>query len=410
MLPKSSQTAASSSGDTSKESSFVEFDAYNEQGERGYIADPTSMKRDRFEFLKAARQSDPNVNYNNAVFTALTGFQSQYREGTWSADTALDRDSVCSISGGQIFERDAGFQLLQKIRIDNATVASSKPPLRLFCGMYTYSHNRDNARAAALTWGHKCDGFLAFSTETIPSLGQLNLTHRGEESYMNMWQKTRSIWAYIHAHYLKDYDFFHLGGDDLFVVVENLRRFLVSVNEKAEPGEPLFLGQWTPKGNPPTPQIAGGPGYTLNKAALEKFVADALPNCEVETHAPNEDKLISLCMEKIGIHPGDTRDQETGEQQYHNLDPDRVYRLKAGSHLYDEQLRAYWEKLLHPNHIAYPNQAVGPKYNMDAAGRYSVSFHYIRHPLFMTRLFAILYRACPGDTPLGKSVQEASHG
>lgn len=79
-----------------------------------------------------------------------------------------------------------------------------------------------NTRAAALTWGHKCDGFLAFSTKTIPSLGQLNLTHRGEESYMNMWQKVRSIWAYIHAHYLRDYDFFHLGGDDLFVIVENL--------------------------------------------------------------------------------------------------------------------------------------------------------------------------------------------
>jgi hypothetical protein len=28
------------------------------------------------------------------------------------------------------------------------------------------------ARTAALTWGYKCDGFLAFSTETIPVLGK----------------------------------------------------------------------------------------------------------------------------------------------------------------------------------------------------------------------------------------------
>ena len=39
----------------------------------------------------------------------------------------------------------------------------------------------------------------------------------GEESYQNnMWQKARSIWAYISDHYLDDYDWFHLGGDDLF--------------------------------------------------------------------------------------------------------------------------------------------------------------------------------------------------
>lgn len=37
------------------------------------------MKRDRFEFLKATHQSDPNVNYHNDVFTAMVGFQSQYR-------------------------------------------------------------------------------------------------------------------------------------------------------------------------------------------------------------------------------------------------------------------------------------------------------------------------------------------
>lgn len=51
------------------------------------------------------------------------------------------------------FERKAGFQLLQKIRIDNATVVSSKPPLRLFCGMYTYSHNRDKYKGSRVDMG-----------------------------------------------------------------------------------------------------------------------------------------------------------------------------------------------------------------------------------------------------------------
>jgi hypothetical protein len=41
---------------------------------------------------------------------------------------------------------------------------------------------------------------------------------------------------------MDDFDYFHLGGDDLFVIVENLRRFLSTV--KAKPDEALLLGQW----------------------------------------------------------------------------------------------------------------------------------------------------------------------
>ena len=73
------------------------------------------------------------------------------------------------------------------------------------------------------------DGFVAFSNETIPSLGIANLLHEGKEEYNNMWQKSRSIWAYIYDHYLDDYDYFHLGGDDMYVLVENLRLFLEQV-------------------------------------------------------------------------------------------------------------------------------------------------------------------------------------
>ena len=50
----------------------------------------------------------------------------------------------------------------------------------------------------------------------------------GEESYDNMWQKSRSIWKHIAAHYLDQFDFFLLGGDDMFYIVENLRAYLNS--------------------------------------------------------------------------------------------------------------------------------------------------------------------------------------
>ena len=50
----------------------------------------------------------------------------------------------------------------------------------------------------------------------------------GEESYDNMWQKSRSIWKYIAKHYLHSFDYFLLGGDDMFYVIENLRAYLNS--------------------------------------------------------------------------------------------------------------------------------------------------------------------------------------
>ena len=38
-----------------------------------------------------------------------------------------------------------------------------------------------------------------------------------------MWQKSRSIWKHIAASYLDQFDWFLLGGDDMFYVLENLR-------------------------------------------------------------------------------------------------------------------------------------------------------------------------------------------
>ena len=55
-------------------------------------------------------------------------------------------------------------------------------------------------------------------------LNRFKIKHEGPEEYNNMWQKSRAIWKYINFHYINDFDWFVLGGDDLFVIVENLRK------------------------------------------------------------------------------------------------------------------------------------------------------------------------------------------
>ena len=118
-------------------------------------------------------------------------------------------------------EGKGGHRVLSKVQVVQATATSNTttttttttttPHLpRLLCMVYTYSKSRDNLQAIVDTWSEECDGFLAASNETLPSLGAINIVHQGPESYKNMWQKVRSMWSYVYDHYYEDYDYFHM--------------------------------------------------------------------------------------------------------------------------------------------------------------------------------------------------------
>lgn len=62
------------------------------------------------------------------------------------------------------------------------------------------------------------------SCVTVVLSVRFKIKHEGKEEWENMWQKSRAIWKYINFHYKDDYDWFVLGGDDIFLIVENLRK------------------------------------------------------------------------------------------------------------------------------------------------------------------------------------------
>ena len=98
------------------------------------------------------------------------------------------------------------------------------------------------------TWGKRCDGFIAFSNVDDPIIHALKLDNI-EESYLGMWSKVQMIWQFVadmFIHSINDkgsssspgslgspgrqnspdnsvYDWFLIGGDDLYVSVRNLR-------------------------------------------------------------------------------------------------------------------------------------------------------------------------------------------
>ena len=47
------------------------------------------------------------------------------------------------------------------------------------------------------------------------------------EAYGNVWNKIEAMWKYAYNHYLNDYDYFHVYGDDTYVIPDNLRAYLM---------------------------------------------------------------------------------------------------------------------------------------------------------------------------------------
>lgn len=109
------------------------------------------------------------------------------------------------------------------------------------------------------------------------------------------------------------YDYFHIGGDDLYLIVENLRLYLESEEiQLASNGgrylpdgtedtqTPLFLGRrFAENGDRDRMFISGGSGYTMNKAALKTLVVDAFPQCFPHMHTFSEDVMVATCLRKV---------------------------------------------------------------------------------------------------------------
>lgn len=138
------------------------------------------------------------------------------------------------------------------------------------------------------------------------------------------------MWAYIYDNYYQDgYDWFHIGGDDLYLLVENLRLYLESeeIQTAANGGvylpdgtettqTPLFLGRrFAYQGDMNDIFISGGSGYTMNRAALKALVTKGLPDLFPHAHTFSEDTMIAKVFRKeFGVYPYDTKDDAGGER------------------------------------------------------------------------------------------------
>jgi hypothetical protein len=269
-------------------------------------------------------------------------------------------------------------------------------PIRLMCALYTYAGKHEQITAIQETWGHKCDGFLAASTLTVddreqPGYGAVNLTHHGPEHYGNMWQKTRSILAYLHDHYRRDYDYYWVGGDDTFMVVENMKRYLAIVEDRygdAARNEPLYLGHHLVGAY--FRFAGGGPGYILNRRTLEVFFERA-SQCHENDEVSAEDRFLGKCLKHAGVLVQDTADAR-GQQRFIGYDPNLMGKTDGILPFFRNTFQLW---------IAdHPRTSMGPGLISEQA----FGLHWIKTPDSLRHIHAILYRTCPADSVVGKFV------
>jgi len=291
-------------------------------------------------------------------------------------------------------QRDSHYRMLSnrvKIDFEGHEAKGDEGRAKIFCIVYTIEENHNRLSPILQTWGPKCDGFMVASTKTDRSLHTVNIVHQGPEEYNNIWQKVRSIWSYVYDNYYEDYDWFHIGGDDLFLLVENMRLYLESNEIKlaakggstdgTPPGheKPLFLGRrFAEGGNRNRMFNSGGAGYSINKAAIKALV-DKFPTCFPNAHTFAEDVMVAACFRQMGVLPFETKDQN-GSERYMPFAP--------GHHLTyqppEENPQDDWYVKYSPN---------GIKTGYEHCSEHSVAFHYIKDNL-MKRMYATLYHLC----------------
>lgn len=200
---------------------------------------------------------------------------------------------------------------------------------RILCMVYTHAPRMHHAASIAKTWGRRCDGFLAFTdssdrypfaiTLTVPlEVSPIGGADWRAEDYNNMWVKSTLIWISVGRSKLLDaYDYFLIGGDDLYVHVPHLRELLASPMVRAanDKLDPLYLGR-VARQNAYLSFALGGSGYVLNRVAVARLMPWLdIPYGEIARVATNpcfvggllntamEDLMIAHCLKHAGITP-----------------------------------------------------------------------------------------------------------
>ena len=262
--------------------------------------------------------------------------------------------------------------------IEVSPMTQDKKTVRILCYVLTSSAFHHTAcRAIQRTWGSRCDRLVFASDVANEKLGAVVIPHT-EHDYDSLWQKHRRTLKYLHETYGQDFDWFLKADTDTYVIVENLRQHLTSLEVMAlVEVVPLSVGRRfvLPASREhsvfldrdllltPNPHRliynSGGAGYAFNRLYLETFMANFnTEGCVLNPQVP-EDFAFGFCMAREAqVFPRVTRDAQDRER-FHAMNPRKVWNGAP-----------YWL-------ASYQVGLGGPLSGLDAFAKDSISFHYM---------------------------------
>ncbi|XP_071484225.1 glycoprotein-N-acetylgalactosamine 3-beta-galactosyltransferase 1-like [Diadema antillarum] len=184
-----------------------------------------------------------------------------------------------------------------------------KPPVRVLCWIMTSPatlHYR--AEVVAMTWARRCRPSLFMSSQENTTFPGKVVALNMSEGRQHLWAKTRRAFSYIYDHHINDADWFFKADDDTYLIHENLVEFL----SDKDPTIPVWYGHhFVPYAK--NGYMSGGAGYVLSKEAVVRLVRDGVNNrtmCYDEAAQIPEDAALGICLGKLGVLPGDSRDEQ----------------------------------------------------------------------------------------------------
>jgi glycoprotein-N-acetylgalactosamine 3-beta-galactosyltransferase len=337
----------------------------------------------RIMVVTNTQQTDKKLSYESlACRIAHAGPQTAYNENVdelgYIADPTVKRryfhisskdyKEVCAPPGQATDEDVVGYRALtEQVKVAKSLTtnhhSATTTTTAIFCLVYTYDGGKGRVEAILETWGQHCDGFLAASTFTNATMNTVRIPGTTGD-YNDIWQKLRAMLFYTFWNYRDDFDFFHVSGDDAFVIVENLKAYLTTspsvlkARRDGAPGnysnKPLYIGHWVHRQH--FEYAGGGPGYTLNRAALAAFMGKIYLNCDATLQTPFEDLQFGKCWKRY-MH-----------QNPINAKDDRNKSLYFGY-----------------------NPLVACQ-DVEGCSANSIAFHHARTPAIMRRWYKLLYR------------------
>jgi hypothetical protein len=358
-----------------------------ENGSYGYVVDPYLVRR---TFLKLLRNSNLTTTPNS--FLPMTA--DQY---TQICDTAIGEGYGEKSLNEVRFIRPVWVVDEEEDKGPAAAPTATAGP-KVLCVVYTHGGVKYRVSAIIETWGWRCDGFFAASTVTVrdptqPGFGSVDLDHHGDESYNTMWQKTRSILAYIYEHFLDEFDYFHLCGDDVFLIPENYHRYLSALEETLGTGAqsvPMHIG--TQSGQGKMQFVGGGSGYALNREALRFYNEESglIHDCEAQTLVAAEDRYISRCFQSKNIWGLSPVHGDTGLALLQGLSPQWIV-INTRKRVKPTPQEPY---------LMFPEDKV----SNETFGWHIIERHKDTHAVAMKRYHAHFYRSCPKESMRAQSM------